>query len=187
MVCFLYFLFSCLALALPTASHAQQPPPTEWRAPPPNEAIETMRRSVRMGSDKGHSAKLKGVEIRDQRFKPFLIQITVSGEKRLGIHTAEFTTDGGTFSTSLPPNPNARWDGVALANAPSGTNTKFQAREIEQRTFNIELEQAALLAETTALKVKLFGRLQQRKYQLKTKQLAELKRWLAPRVERYDG
>ncbi len=162
-------------------AHGQDEPMEGWRAPPPANAIVRMRQSVNAGADRGHRVKLKGVEITDSRFNPFLIQVTISGDRGLGIYKARFVTEQGEFSTQLPKDSNARWNG-GLAFAPGGADSQFSTKQTEERTFNIDLEDAILLVESETLEFTLTGRLQERSYKLKSKQFESLKKWFAPRV-----
>lgn len=177
-------LLALQSITAPAAAQSAQETPALGSRTPPPRAIVYMRKSISLGKAQGHRVRLKAVEITDTRFNPFLIQVTITGDKSLGIYKASFSTDLGTFETELPRQRNPRVQ-FGFTNAPTGADSTFSAEHREEHTFNITNADAALLLQSNTVSVTFTGRMQERNYTFKPKALDALKEWLAPRVEKY--
>ena len=174
-----------MLVCLPLLAVLLSPFAGQDRARPPEDAVETMPREVKLGRNRGFAAYLQGIEVTDRRFEPFYLRITVSGESNLRVHTARFETEFGSFESFIPKGQLPRWQAAAFgSNAPPSADATLEAvHHKEERVFQLELGQAVWLARSKTLKVTVVGRLRERDYELSNKALKRFQEWLRPRVE----
>ena len=159
--------------------------PNQETSRPPEQSVETMKREVRLGRDRGFVAWMRAIEITDDRYVPFHLEITIASDSNLGVHTAKFETEFGTFESFIPRGQLPRWQASAFGSneAPSPNATLQSVRQKEQRFLQVELGQAVWLARSKTLTVTVEGRLRERTFEVEPKALKRVQDWLAPRVE----
>lgn len=159
---------------------------TQQRAAPPPNSLEQMARPIRLGRDQGFTAYLTPMEIIDQRFHPFLVRIKLTAESNLGLQRIRFVTEFGEFESEIAKADLPKLAGPAFGDTRRPSNSAIlKLKRVEDRSFNIDTDQAVWLAETGVLEVTMFGPLRERHFRLSKKALARLQKWLLPRLDKY--